>query len=142
MVVHGLPPCVQDHDDAEASIPTVLREGLQGLGGSAEQQVVDQQAVVAGQRQQRRGQGEDDVKVLNRQQFQFPGIDPSAALAGPAFRAIAIPARVVAVLFVVAVIESIKISAQFLGAAFGKVAWRDFLPRPSLADCSARFCVR
>jgi len=88
----GLAPGVQHHDDAEAGVPAVAGEGLQGLGGALEQQIVDEHRVLTRQRQQGVGQGEDDVEVLDRQQFQLPGVDPGATLAGSAFGAMAIPA--------------------------------------------------
>ena len=59
------------------------------------------------------------MEVLDREQLQFSGVDPCAALAGPAFRAVAIAARIVAVLFTGTVVASVAMPAQFLGAAFG-----------------------
>ena len=97
----------------------LLSEGLQGLRGDAKQQVVDQQPVVADQRQQRLGQREDDVEVLDRQQLQGALIDPGTALAGAAFRAVAVAAGVVAVLLVAAVVAFVDMATQFLGPALG-----------------------
>jgi hypothetical protein len=56
VVVHGLAPGVQDHDDAELAVPTILRKGLQGFSSSFEQQTVYDLRIVTDQGQQRVGQ--------------------------------------------------------------------------------------
>ena len=51
----------------------------QGLGGGPEQQAVDDAWVLQGDRVERRREGEDDVEVLDGQEFRFAGLHPSAA---------------------------------------------------------------
>jgi hypothetical protein len=75
----------QGHDDAERPVPLVSSEGSQGLGGDLEQQAVSYLRVAASEGNRGVGQGEDEVEVLDGEQFQFPGIDPCAALAAAAF---------------------------------------------------------
>jgi len=120
MVVERLAPGVEYHDDPQAPAPAVLRKGLQGLGGNAEQEVVDQQAVVAGQRQQGFGKRKDDVEVLDGQQVAGACFDPGAALAGAAFRAVTVAAGVVANFLIAALVALIDVPTQFLGPAIGQ----------------------
>ncbi len=115
--VEGLPPGMEHHDNAELGVPAVLGKALQGLGGDLEQQAVDPLGVVAGQPQEHLRQGEDDVEVLDRQQLQLSGVDPGAALAGPAFWAVAITIRVVADLVVAAAVALVDVGAHCVGAA-------------------------
>ena len=97
-----------------------MRKGLQGLGGNAKQEVVDQQAVVAGQRQQGFGKRKDDVEVLDGQQVAGAFFDPGAALAGAAFRAVTVAAGVVADFLMAALVAFFKVTPEFLGPAVGQ----------------------
>jgi hypothetical protein len=117
MVIHRLAPGMQDHDDSELAVPAVPGKGLQGLGGNAKQQAVEDLRVLARQGQQDVREGKDEVEVLDRQQLQLAGIDPGTALAAAALGAVAVAAGVVADLDVAAVLALIDMSAQGRGAA-------------------------
>ncbi len=111
VLVEGLAPDMKHHDHTQAGAPAIAGEGLQGLGGGLEQQIVDDHGVVACQGQQGVGQREDDVEVLDGQQLQLSGVNPSAALAGPAFGAMAVPAGIVADFDMPAVFAGVIIKA-------------------------------
>ena len=125
--VEGLAPGVQDDDDAELGVPEVVGEGLQGVGGHAEQQSVEQHGVVKRQCHQRFGQGEDEVEVLDRQQLLLACLDPQGALEGAALGAVAVAAGVVADLDMVAVVALIDVAAEGAGATARDVAHRPVL---------------
>ena len=53
--------------DARAEVVGVRRDGDQGLGGGFEQQVIDDRLVVIGNVGDRSRQGENDMKIGDRQ---------------------------------------------------------------------------
>jgi len=114
--IEGLAPSVQHHDDAELGIPTVGRKGLQGLGGALKQQPRQGDGVIAAEAQQRLGEREDDMEVLDRQQLQLPCLHPGGALRAAALGAFAIAAGVVTDRLVSAVIAAVQVPAERLGA--------------------------
>ena len=72
VVLEVLTPGVQDGQEPDLG-PEVLGVGgdlLQGLGGGAEQEPVDLPRVLHGDRAQRRGEREDHVMVLDRQELR------------------------------------------------------------------------
>ena len=68
----GLPPGVQDGDQADFGAKALGGERRERLGGGAHEQAVDRLLVLEGDLGRRGRQGEDDMEVGNRQQ-----LDPS-----------------------------------------------------------------
>ena len=64
----------------------------EGFGGGAEQEVVNRPLVLEGQRRDRLGQREDDVKVLHRQQLGGALLEPDCPGRGLALRTVPIAA--------------------------------------------------
>ena len=76
-----LSPCVQDGDEADlgAQVFGVSANGAQRLGGGAKQDVVHHSLVLVRDRRNLLRHGEDDVEILNRQQFSLPFFKPVSA---------------------------------------------------------------
>jgi hypothetical protein len=71
-------PGVQDGSDAKVGTKPrrVTAEGEQGLRGSLEEELEDPAPNAVSERSQRGGQGEDNVKVMRRQQPGDALLDP------------------------------------------------------------------
>ena len=91
-----LTPGVQDRDEADlrAQMLRIRRDRAQGLGGGLEQDVVDHRLVLVADRGDRLGQREDDVEILDRQQFSLPVFQPLHACHRLTLRTVAIAATV------------------------------------------------
>jgi len=74
----GLAPGVQHRDKADlgAEVTRVRRDGAQGRGRAAEQDVVDDAFVLQPDGGDRLGHGEDDMEVRHRQQISLAGFQP------------------------------------------------------------------
>ena len=70
-MLQGLAPGVQHANKADVGTQMlgIGGDGTQGLGGGPEQDVVDDSLVLKSDRGDLMRQGEDDVKVLDRQQL-------------------------------------------------------------------------
>ena len=77
MVVELLIPCVQDTDKAKLAAQLVFPNAQQRLGDSFEQKCEHHGFVVQDNDVELVGQCKDDVKVADRKQFFFAGLDPS-----------------------------------------------------------------
>ena len=123
VVLEVLPPGVEDGQEADLG-PEVLGVGgdlLQGLGGGPEQQAVDHARVLQGDRAERRGQGEDEVEVLDGQEFRLAGLHPVGGGGGLTLGAVAVAAGVVGDLPVPAPVALLDVPAQRRGPAGGDV---------------------
>ena len=78
MVMKVLTPGVEHGDDADlrAQMPGVCCDGAQCLGGCLEQDVVDLGLVLERNLGDRRRHGEDDMEILDRQQFALTRGEP------------------------------------------------------------------
>jgi hypothetical protein len=74
-----LPPRVQDRRAAEvaAEMAGIAPEGGEGVSDGLEEQRVDDAGIALGERIEGVRQGEDQVEVLDRQQFRAAGIEPA-----------------------------------------------------------------
>ncbi len=77
MVVKPLIPCVQDTDKAQLAAQLVFPKAQQRLRDSFEQKRQHHGFVVQDNNVQFVGQCKDDVKVADRKQLLFAGLDPS-----------------------------------------------------------------
>ena len=85
----------QRRTDLGAQMLRIGGDRAQRLGGDVEQQPVDKRLVVPGDGTDRRGQREDDVVILDRQQVGLACLEPAVRGAGLALRAVAVAARVI-----------------------------------------------
>jgi hypothetical protein len=69
--------------------------GQQSLGGDVEQQAIDHGLVLVGDVGDRRGQGEDHMVVLDRQQISLTRLEPAPRGTRLALRAVPVAAGVV-----------------------------------------------
>jgi hypothetical protein len=92
-----LPPRVQDGGDADraAEMPRVSPKGEERVGGRSKQQRIDHARIPLSQRVEGVRQGEDDMKVRDREQLGLAGREPGLARGGLTLRAVPIPAAVV-----------------------------------------------
>ena len=81
--------------DARAQVLGVCSDGQQYLGSQVEQQAVHHGLVLVRDVGDGRGQREDDVVVLHRQQIGLPGFQPTLGRMTLALRAVAVAAGVV-----------------------------------------------
>ena len=123
MMLEVLAPGVEDGQEADLG-PEVLGIGgdlLQGLGGGPEEQAVDDAGVLQGDRAERRREGEDEVEVLDGQEFGLAGLHPVGGGGGLALGAVAVAAGVVGDLPVAAPVALLDVAAQGGGPAGGDV---------------------
>jgi len=88
---------MQDQGQAETrtQMSRVGGDGLQDLGRDLKQQAVDHCLVGVGDVADRCRQGKDDVVVLDRQQVDLAGLEPTPGGAALTFRAMPVAARVI-----------------------------------------------
>ena len=103
--------------DARPQVPGIGGDGAQRLRRDLEQQSVEHALVVPGERGDQCRQGEDDIVILDRQQFAAARFEPAARGAGLALRAVAIAARVVGNVDVVTGVAAQRMYAQHRAAA-------------------------
>ncbi len=124
VVLEVLPPGVQHGEEADLG-PEVLGIGgdlSQGGGGGLEQEAVDHPRVLQGDRVERRGQGEDDVEIRDRQEFRFAGLRPVGGGVCLTLGAVAIAAGVVGDPPVPAPVAGFDMAAQRRGPTGRDVA--------------------
>ena len=88
---------MQHHGDAEfgAEVLGVATEGLEGLGGGMEQDLVEHRGVALRQGVELVRQGEDYMEVRDGEEVRFPCLDPAQAGDGLAKGAVPVVATVV-----------------------------------------------
>jgi hypothetical protein len=93
----SLAPSVENchKTDVGAQVFGISRDLEEGLGGSAKQQAVNQSLILQGQRSEKVGQSEDDMKVGDGQQFGGTVFQPALTSCCLAFWAMPIQARVI-----------------------------------------------
>ncbi len=98
MIVQILSPGMQDGEETErgSQMAPVAGDGEQGLGGGAKKQVVELLLVMEHQLGDGFRNREDDVKILDRQQFALPAFQPPGPGQGLALGTVAVAAGVVA----------------------------------------------
>lgn len=123
-------PGMQDPDQAELSADKagILGQKLYCICGSTEEQIIEKGLVRAGERAQggRNGKGEHEVR--DRQQKILLFLQPFLGLVVLTFRTVAVAARVVAVLGLVALGAGIDLTTQS-----GSTALLDGTHRPPVA---------
>ena len=109
-----LSPAMQYSEEAQArSQPLrIAGDGEQGLGGDAEQDLVNRLFVVEGYLGDGFGKGKDHVEVFGGQQFGLPLLEPLSACQSLALGTVAVPARAVAGVRVLAVVAPFDHTAQ------------------------------
>jgi hypothetical protein len=114
MVGQGRAPGMEDGGgaDARAEVPGVGGDREQCLGRRAEQQVVDDNLVLVGDRGDLGGQGEDDVEIADRQQIGLAGREPIPRRAALTFWTMAIAARVVSDAAVATILAALDMAAE------------------------------
>jgi hypothetical protein len=90
MKLHGLPPGVQDHGEADLAAEILLPEFFQYLSRHFEEQVVEQLLIESDQGIEEVVNGEDDVIVGNGQDPELLGFEPLGFFEGATLRAMAI----------------------------------------------------
>jgi hypothetical protein len=103
--------------DARAQVLGIGGDGLQHLGGHIEQQAIDGGLVLVRDVGDGRGQREDDVVILDRQQIGLPGVEPALGRAALALRAVPVAAGVVRDLIGAAAIAAQDVPTQRRAAA-------------------------
>jgi hypothetical protein len=129
MMGERLAPSVQQQrgGDLPAQPARVAAELEQRLGGRGKQQAVDRARVALGERAHGLGQGEHQMEVAHRQQFGAPGGEPAFLGQGLALGAVAVAARVVAVMALTA-----SVALDDMGTQLRCAATRDRAQRPPL----------
>jgi hypothetical protein len=114
MVRQRLSPAVQHHRGANlgAEVLWIGGDRLQRLGGSLEQQRIDDRLVLERDCGDRRRQREYDVEIRNRQQVGGTRFEPRARRAGLALRAMPIAAGVVGNGRVAAIVAALNVAAK------------------------------
>jgi len=107
-------PGMQDshHSDLATDEAGVLGQFLSGCGGGFEKQVVDQALVAASDLVEPGGQGEGEQEVGHGKEQTLLLVQPVLPILVLAFRTVAVPAGVVAVLHPLAVGTAIDLSSQ------------------------------
>jgi hypothetical protein len=126
MVLERARPGVEDGQDAEraADPGAILREGLHGRGGLAEERGVDERLVRArdGAEWMRPGEGEE--VVVASQEARPQAFEPLLGAIRLALRAVAVATRVVRVVERPAVVTAVERAAEGRGATGDDVAHR------------------
>ena len=119
MMRQRLPPGVQDGEDADlrAEPARIGGERRHRLGGGLEQDRIDDGLVLEGDGGDRRGQGEHDVEIGNRQQFGLAGGEPLRPRRALTLRAMAIAAGVVGDARRAAIVAGLDVTAERRRAA-------------------------
>ena len=105
--------------DARAQLLRIGGDGLQHLSGHVEQQAVDVGLVLIRQVSDGRGQREDHMVILHRQQIGLAGIEPALGRRALALGAVPIAARVVGHLVSATTLAAQDMAAQRRRAALG-----------------------
>ena len=135
MLREGLTPGVEDGRDADraAEAAGIAAEGEQRVGGRPEQERVDHAWIALRERVERMGQGEDHMKVRNRQELRVTGRDPARTGLRLTRGTVAIPTGVVANPRGATVVTRLPMPAQEGGAARRDRAQRQRLdPREAM----------
>jgi hypothetical protein len=103
--------------DLRTQVPGIGGNGAQRLGCHLEQQAVDDSLVPVRDLADGRGQREDHVEVVHRQQVGLARIQPALCSTGLALGAVAVAARVVGDLQALAVFTAQHMSPQCRAAA-------------------------
>ncbi len=116
---HRRAPGVEDggEADARAQMLGIGGDGYEGLGGSPEQEVVDDGLVLERDRADRGRQGEDDVIVGNRQEFRLTLGEPLPRRRSLTLRAMPVAAGIVGDARVRAVLAALDMAAERRGPA-------------------------
>src|SRR3954466_12187352 len=93
-------------------MPGIGGDGKQRLGGSAEQQVVDDRLVLVSDRGDLGRQREDDVEISDRQQIGLAGREPVPRRRALTLRAVAVATRVVGNPAMAAVLAALDMAAE------------------------------
>jgi hypothetical protein len=112
MEVQVLAPTVEDTEETEFHPETLCRYAEECLGRGAEEKVVDDWFVVESEGGDRLWDGEDDVKILSRQQFGPAIFQPVFACDALALGAMAVAAGTVANVSELAVVAPFDDAAQ------------------------------
>src|SRR6266545_4305226 len=90
MLLHGLPPGMQDHREPDLPAEIRLPELLEELGSGVDEELEYLFPVEAYQRIEDVVDGEDDMKIMDGQQPFLLGLQPLGFLEGPALRTMAV----------------------------------------------------
>ncbi len=112
-----LSPGVQEGDEANPGAQALGGERRERLGGRSHEQAVDRLLVLESDLGRRRRQGEDDVKIGNRQQLGLTSGEPLRARRPLALPAMAVSARVVSDAGEPAVVTALDMAAEGRRAA-------------------------
>ena len=114
-----LAPGVEDGEEADlrAQMLRIACDGEERLGGDAEKQTVDFTLVIVSDAGDFLRHGEDDMEILDRQQFGFTRLQPAGALGVLTLRTVPIPTRVVGDTSMRAVVAFFDMTAEYSGAA-------------------------
>jgi len=109
-----LSPAMPHREEAECHSQAlgIARDGEQGLGGGAEEDIVDQLFVVEGDDGDRRGEREDHVEILDWQQFFAALLQPFFPCRSMALGAMPVAARTISSVRVLAVVAPFDSTAQ------------------------------
>ena len=103
--------------DARAEMPRVGGDADERLGGGPEQEVVDGDLVVERDGADRRGQGEEDMIIGDRQELGLALGEPLPRGCALTLRAMPVAAGVMGDAFVRAVLATLDVSAERRGPA-------------------------
>ena len=128
MVQQRLSPGVQDGEEAEAGaeMARIRRHLEERLGGRPEQQAIEHARILERERRERMRQGENHVRIGDGQKRGPLPLEPVCRGRSLAFRAVAVPARIVRDDPVPARITRVDVAAQCGGPA-GKQTLDDAL---------------
>ena len=117
MVIKLLIPCVQDTDKTQLAAQLVFTKAQQRLGDGLEQKCQHHGFVVQDNNVQFMRQCKDDVKVADRKQLLFAGLDPSFSGYLLAFRAMPVAAGMIGNAFGAAVTAAFDVATQISSTA-------------------------
>ena len=112
MEVQVLAPAMEHAEEAEFHAQTLGCGGEQGLGGGVKEDAIDDFFVVEGDVGDGLGEGEDHVEILGGQQFGSAVLEPVFARQALALGAMAVAARTVLDVGVLAVVAPFDAAAQ------------------------------
>ena len=102
--------------DLGAQMLRIGSDGGQGRGSGSEEHAVDEIFVVVSDGSDRFGNGEDDMKIVRRENFGRSFFNPLRTSEGLTFWAMTIPAAVVAGPFVIAAVAAFEMTAESCGS--------------------------
>lgn len=137
MMGEVLSPSVKhsEESDLRAEMPGIGRDGPQGLGGRAEQDIVYRAGILEGNRGNLAGNGEHDMEMLRVEKLRPPGLNPFRPRERLALGAAARPAAVVGDPLLAAAVTLFDMAA--VRGRSGSARWRSSLRAvPSTASSS------